>query len=72
MKEKFTEQKAVESKELPKALYHASPRRDLEEIRPGRRTMRDPSEGSAVFAAPDRAVASMFLFESDGSWVMSE
>ncbi len=56
---------------MPKILYHASPRRDLEEIRPGNKTHRDPKEGPQIFAAPNPAIASMFMFESDGSWALS-
>lgn len=60
-----------EQREKPPRLYHASPFTRTKEVitefqpRPSRR---DQSEGNVVFAATDKAAATMFLVESDDSW----
>ncbi len=60
-----------EQRERPKALYHASPVADLEQIEPRNKTIRDPAEGSAIFATPDRALATVFLASSTDRWSSS-
>jgi hypothetical protein len=60
-----------EQREKPSRLYHASPFTRTKEVitefqpRPSRR---DQAEGDVVFAANDKAGATMFLVESDDSW----
>lgn len=52
----------------PKILYHASQNKNLEIIGPRQETFRDKSEGSVVFASPDKAEVTKFLVPSDNSW----
>lgn len=52
----------------PKALYHASPNRNLKIIEPRAESVRDEKEGAVVFATPDKAESSKFLVPSDDSW----
>ncbi len=52
----------------PKFLYHASPNINLKIIKPMAKTVRDPKEGPVVFATSNKALASMFLVNSDDSW----
>lgn len=47
--------------EKPDALFHASPRRDLEELRPAKKSFRDRKEGPRVFASPDREFVTSFM-----------
>lgn len=62
---------AVEKQERPKTLYHASPNREIDELEPRKKSVRDENEGPVVFATPDKAVATFFLFDSNGRWVAS-
>lgn len=55
-------------KEKPEILYHASPRRDIEEFQPRAETVRDPEEGPLVFASPDAKAVTRFLVPVDDSW----
>lgn len=48
-------------KEKPAVFYHASTNKDIQEVEPRRRSYRDSNEGPVVFAAPDKALASIFL-----------
>lgn len=52
----------------PEHLYHASRHTDVEEFMPRQDKIRDIEEGPVVFAAPSRAVASLFLVPTDDSW----
>ncbi len=54
----------------PGVLYHASPNRNLTLLEPSNKTTRDISEGSLVFATPDKALASIFLVPTDDSWAI--
>lgn len=60
-----------EGREKPPKLYHASPftrtREVITEFHP-RPSRRDQTEDNVVFAATDKAAATMFLAESDDSW----
>lgn len=57
--------------EKPRVLYHASRAGDIAEFEPRADKSRDEHEGPRVFAAPSRAIASLFLVDTDGSWVSS-
>lgn len=57
--------------EKPPVLYHASKNADIKVFVPRAEKVRDPEEGPRVFATPSRAMASMFIVESDDSWVQS-
>jgi hypothetical protein len=59
---------ATEQREQPKALYHASPVAEIETLKPGARSVRDGKEGAVIFATPDKALATTFLFENHGGW----
>lgn len=48
----------------PEALYHASPKRDLDQIEPRDRSYRDEHEGSRVFASPDRDFVTTFMMSN--------
>lgn len=58
----------TEQRERPKALYHATPIAGLETLEPRARSVRDSVEGPVVFATPDKAYATVFLFQNDGRW----
>ncbi len=53
----------------PKVLYHASLNRNIEVFEPRAEHVRDINEGRVVFATPNKAYASCFIVENDGSWV---
>lgn len=57
--------------ERPQFLYHASQRVGIKELEPRQEKVRDPEEGAAVFATPDRAIAPMFLVPANDSWSIS-
>ena len=52
----------------PKILYHASQDKNLEIIEPRQETFRDKSEGSVIFASPDKTNVTKFLVPSNDSW----
>lgn len=54
--------------ERPTILYHASPDKNIDELEPRNKTVRDPNEGPVLFAARDKAAAMKNLFESNDSW----
>lgn len=58
----------IKTPEKPKFLYHASPRRDIQEFEPRAQSVRDPEEGPVVFATPSEAYASMFIVRTDDRW----
>lgn len=58
-----------EKKEKPKFLYHASSNREIENFEPRAESVRDPEEGSVIFATPDFALATTFLVdEANDRW----
>lgn len=57
--------------EKPPVLYHASKSADIDVFEPRIGKRRDELEGAQVFATPSKAVATMFLVETDRSWVDS-
>jgi hypothetical protein len=54
-------QKSPERKEKPPFLYHGSRHRNIEILKPNKRSFRDPEEGELVFATQDIALASIFM-----------
>jgi hypothetical protein len=68
--EKFDQKlNKIEKQEKPEFLYHASSNKNISEFEPRKEKVRDPEEGSVVFATPDLALASAFLMkELDDSW----
>lgn len=57
--------------EKPPILFHASRSATIDVFEPRNEHTRDATEGPRVFATPSRALASLFLVESDDSWVQS-
>jgi hypothetical protein len=57
--------------EKPPVLFHASRSPDIEVFEPRAEKIRDRNEGPQIFATPSRAMASIFLVDSDDSWVKS-
>jgi len=52
----------------PEILYGASQNRNINIFEPRANSIRDPNEGSVIFATPDKTYASMFIIPSDDSW----
>ena len=57
--------------EKPPALFHASRNPNIERFEPRAEKTRDQDEGPKIFATPSRAMASIFLADTDDSWVES-
>lgn len=55
-------------KPKPEFLYHGSPNKDLDVLKPMNLTVRDPKEGEVIFATKDKMYASVFIVPSDDSW----
>lgn len=51
------------------AVYHGSVNRNIKIFEPRAEHVRDPDEGSVVFATPSVRIASCYLFRWDDSWV---
>jgi hypothetical protein len=66
-----SERNFVPKPEKPPVLFHASSNPDIDIFEPRIRKVRDPNEGPRVFATPSRAMASIFLVETDDSWAQS-
>lgn len=66
-----SERSYIPKPEKPSVLYHASSDLAVETFLPRSRKVRDPNEGPRIFATPSRAIASLFLVDSDDSWVQS-
>jgi hypothetical protein len=66
-----SERKFIPKPEKPLILFHASrnPNIDVFEPRIGKR--RDENEGAQIFATPSKAMATMFLVNTDDSWTQS-
>lgn len=65
------EGKFLINKDKPPVLFHASSNTNIEVFEPRSNKVRDAKEGPKVFATPSRALASVFLIETDDSWVGS-
>ena len=52
-------------------LFHATRNPDIDVFLPRAEKTRDENEGPKVFGTPSRALAGIFLVESDDSWVQS-
>ncbi|PCI20144.1 hypothetical protein COB64_02435 [Candidatus Wolfebacteria bacterium] len=57
--DKFPEEEQIIEK--PDILYHGSIMKDLKVIEPKDHNYRDPHEGALIFAAPDLALATIFI-----------
>lgn len=57
--------------EKPSVLYHASRSGDIDVFEPRIGKRRDENEGAPIFATPSKAMASIFLVETDDSWTQS-
>lgn len=68
MESNFGQRRAIDK---PEVLYHASRTADIELFEPRAEHTRDEAEGPRVFATPSRALASVFLVETDDSWTQS-
>ncbi|MEY2665290.1 MAG: hypothetical protein RLZZ480_395 [Candidatus Parcubacteria bacterium] len=66
-----SERNFVPKPEKPRILYHASRNRDISLFTPRAEKQRDENEGPQIFATPSKAMASVFLVETDDSWVES-
>ena len=65
-------EKAFQPKpEKPPMLFHASRNPNIERFEPRAEKTRDQDEGPKIFATPSRAMASIFLSDTDDSWVES-
>lgn len=66
-----SEKAFVPKPEKPPVLFHASSNRSIDRFEPRDEKTRDESEGPRVFAAPTRAMASVFMVPTDDSWTQS-
>jgi hypothetical protein len=66
-----SERNFVPNPEKPSVLFHASRNQNIKVFEPRAVKTRDVNEGPRVFGTPSRAMASIFLVESDDSWVQS-
>jgi hypothetical protein len=57
--------------EKPPELYHASRESSIEVFKPRIGKRRDENEGAQIFATPSKAMATVFLVETDDSWTQS-
>jgi hypothetical protein len=65
----FGPDKNREFEAKPTRLFHASPKRGLDVIRPNNERIRSPEDGAVVFATPDKRMATIFMLGADDSWV---
>ena len=66
-----SERNFIPKPEKPRVLFHASRNQNIGIFEPRAEKTRDENEGPRVFGTPSRAMASIFLVESDDSWVQS-
>ena len=66
-----SERNFVPKLEKPPVLYHASKNADIKTFEPRIGKRRDENEGAQVFATPSKAMATIFLVETDDSWTQS-
>jgi hypothetical protein len=64
-----SEKHFIPKPEKPPVLFHASRNQNIDVFEPRAEKTRDINEGPRVFGTPSRAMASIFLVESDDSWV---
>ncbi len=66
-----SERSFISKPEKPLVLYHACRSGDIDifESRIGKR--RDENEGAQIFATPSKAMATIFLVDTDDSWTQS-
>lgn len=57
--------------EKPAFLYHASRNAGIESFEPRDGKKRDENEGAQIFATPSKAMATMFLVDTDDSWTQT-
>ena len=57
--------------EKPAVLFHASSNLAIDIFEPRIGKRRDKNEGAQVFATPSKAMATMFLVDTDDSWAQS-
>ena len=55
----------------PQILYHASSDTNIDVFEPRAINVRDPNEGPRIFATPSKAMATIFLVNTDDSWANS-
>lgn len=51
----------IMTKEKPTFLYHGSAHKNIKELEPRNKSVRDPNEGPVVFATPELALAAIFM-----------
>ena len=66
-----SESQYIPKLEKPPVLFHATRNSDIEIFEPRSEKTRNEFEGPKVFGTPSRALAGIFLVESDDSWVQS-
>lgn len=66
-----SERNFIPKPEKPRVLYHASSNRNIEMFEPRIGKRRNENEGAQVFATPSKAMATIFLVETDDSWTQS-
>jgi len=57
--------------EKPEVLYHASRSGNVEQFEPRDEKKRDETEQAQIFATPSKAMATVFLVDTDDSWTHS-
>ncbi len=57
--------------EKPKVLYHGSRSGSINLFEPRLGKLRDESEGAQIFASPSKAMATLFLVDTDDTWTQS-
>lgn len=66
-----SERDFIPQPEKPAVLYHASRSGDVAKFEPRIGKRRDEDEGAQIFATPSKAMATIFLVDSDDSWTRS-
>lgn len=66
-----SERNFIPKPEKPPVLYHASKNAGIKTFEPRIGKRRDENEGAQVFATPSKAMATIFLVETDDSWTQS-
>lgn len=66
-----SEHGSIPRPEKPSVLYHASKNPNISAFEPRLGKVRDENEGAQVFATPSKAMASIFMVETDDSWTQS-
>lgn len=66
-----SEKNFIPKPEKPPVLYHASRSGEIDIFEPRIGKRRDENEGAQVFATPSKAMATIFLVDTDDSWTQS-